>query len=75
MRWWRIYLAAFPDLAHLPGEYLSIPSSCCAVSSLFRRGGGPDYAQVAALGRRLADAYICLHNWEAERSSVQHADL
>ncbi|KAJ2770625.1 hypothetical protein IWQ56_002097 [Coemansia nantahalensis] len=75
MRWWRVHRAAFPDLARLAGEYLSIPSSCCAVSSLFRRGGGPDYAQVAALDRRLADAYICLHNWEAERSSVQHADL
>ncbi|KAJ2773163.1 hypothetical protein IWQ56_001094 [Coemansia nantahalensis] len=58
MRWWRARRAAFPDLARLPGEYLSIPPSCCAEPSLFRRGAGPDYAQVAALDRRSADAYI-----------------
>ncbi|KAJ2768698.1 hypothetical protein IWQ57_003426, partial [Coemansia nantahalensis] len=58
MRWWRIYRAAFPGLARLPGEYLSIPPSCCAEPSLFRRGAGPDYAQVAALDWRSADAYI-----------------
>ncbi|KAJ2782999.1 hypothetical protein H4R18_001962 [Coemansia javaensis] len=62
--WWRVHRAAFPDLARLASEYLSIPASCSEVSSIFKRAGAPDYAPVAGLDRRLADAYICLHHWQ-----------
>ncbi|KAJ1733542.1 hypothetical protein LPJ61_001507 [Coemansia biformis] len=71
MAWWRVHRAAFPDLARLAGEYLSISASCCAIPSLFRRGSMPDYVQIAGLDRKLADAYICLHHWQCTASPDQ----
>ncbi|KAJ2611119.1 hypothetical protein H4S08_003307 [Coemansia sp. RSA 1365] len=64
MPWWRIHGAAFPGLAKLAREYLSIPASCCSISSIFKQDGAPDYSQVAGLDKKLASAYVCLHHWQ-----------
>ncbi|KAJ2406252.1 hypothetical protein J3F80_003595 [Coemansia sp. RSA 2526] len=63
LAWWHIHHAAFPTLARLAREYLAISASCCAISALFKRPNALDYAQVAMLDKKLADAYICLHHW------------
>ncbi|KAJ2083302.1 hypothetical protein H4R24_000949 [Coemansia sp. RSA 988] len=62
--WWRIHGAAYPGLAKLAREYLSIPASCCGTSSIFKQNGASDYSQVADLDKKLASAYVCLHHWQ-----------
>ncbi|KAJ2451526.1 hypothetical protein EV183_003560 [Coemansia sp. RSA 2336] len=58
--WWRVHHAAFPTMAKLAREYLAISATCCAISGAFK--SAPDYAQVAGMDRKLADAYMFLHH-------------
>ncbi|KAJ2357453.1 hypothetical protein GGF43_001451 [Coemansia sp. RSA 2618] len=62
--WWHVHHTAFPALAHLAREYLSISAASSPVSMLFRRPNALDYSLVANLDKKLADAYICLHHWQ-----------
>ncbi|KAJ1999400.1 hypothetical protein H4R26_005084, partial [Coemansia thaxteri] len=62
--WWKMHHAAFPDLARLAREYLSIPSSSNSISLLLKRTSLPDFSQLAGLDKKLIAAYACLHHWQ-----------
>ncbi|KAJ1955872.1 hypothetical protein EC988_001645 [Linderina pennispora] len=68
LAWWRANQDAYPAMARAVREYLAIPASSDCVSMLVRGESPvlPDYALLAALDRRLAPMYACLHQWSKQ---------
>ncbi|KAJ2664154.1 hypothetical protein IWW48_000923 [Coemansia sp. RSA 1200] len=66
--WWRLHHAAFPALAKLVREYLSISASSGPLPSILGSAAAgtasPNYAQLAGMDKDVIDVIACLHHWQ-----------